>query len=273
MDRLARGLGPLLAVLALLLTLVFGPRAVHAGPADGPGGPILVVASPSSPFSTFYAEILRTEGFNAFRVADATALTAASLAAHDIVVLPPMTLSDAQRTALADWVNAGGGLLTMAPDAALAPLAGLTPLNQTLADAWYRVDPVALPGAGLADLSMQFHGSAQRYTLAGATLLAALYSAAGTPTTQPALSWRTVGAGRVAAFAWDVATSIVLTRQGNPAWAVQERDGLTPIRSNDKFYGAALGDPRPDWVDPARLAREHHHVCEEPLHLVGLWHG
>ncbi len=39
------------------------------------------------------------------------------------------------------------------------------------------------------------------------------------------------------------------TRQGNPAWATQERDGFTPIRSDDKFFGNATGDPQPDWVD------------------------
>jgi hypothetical protein len=244
----------LVAGITMLLALGLGPRPAHAGPADGPGGPILVVAPASVPFSTFYAEILRTEGFNAFRVADATALTASSLAAHDIVVLPPVPLSDAQRTALGDWVNAGGSLIAMAPDAALAPLLGLSPLNQALANGWYRVDTAALPGAGLADLTLQFHGTAQRYSLAGATALATLYTDASTSTARPALTWRTVGSGRAAAFAWDVATSVVLARQGNPAWAAQERDGLAPIRSNDKFYGGASGDVRPDWVDPTRLA-------------------
>ncbi|WP_198320847.1 hypothetical protein, partial [Azohydromonas aeria] len=43
-------------------------------------------------------------------------------------------------------------------------------------------------------------------------------------------------------------------RQGNPAWAAQERDGLPPIRSDDKFYGAAAADPRADWVDLTKVA-------------------
>jgi len=55
--------------------------------------------------------------------------------------------------------------------------------------------------------------------------------------------------GHAAAFSYDLATSIVYSRQGNPAWAAQERDGLTPIRSDDKFFGAAASDPQPDWVD------------------------
>ena len=42
----------------------------------GPGGPILVVSSAANPFSRYYAEILRTEGLNAFAVEDVSALTA-----------------------------------------------------------------------------------------------------------------------------------------------------------------------------------------------------
>ncbi|NML19223.1 hypothetical protein, partial [Azohydromonas caseinilytica] len=37
-------------------------------------------------------------------------------------------------------------------------------------------------------------------------------------------------------------------------WAAQERDGLTPIRSDDKYYGAAAADPQSDWVDLAKVA-------------------
>ena len=44
------------------------------------------------------------------------------------------------------------------------------------------------------------------------------------------------------AFAYDLAKSIVYTRQGNPAWAGQKRDGdIPPIRSDDLFF--------PDWID------------------------
>jgi hypothetical protein len=55
--------------------------------------------------------------------------------------------------------------------------------------------------------------------------------------------------GQAAAFAFDLARSIVQTRQGNPAWAGQERDGQTPRRSDDLFFGAASFDPQPDWVN------------------------
>ena len=53
--------------------------------------------------------------------------------------------------------------------------------------------------------------------------------------------------GHAAAFAYDLATSVVYTRQGNPAWAAQERDGFFAHSSDDKFFGDATGDSRPDW--------------------------
>ena len=53
---------------------------------------------------------------------------------------------------------------------------------------------------------------------------------------------------------FDLATSIVYTRQGNPAWAGTERDGLAPRRSDDMFFGASASDPQPDWVDLNKIA-------------------
>ena len=40
-----------------------------------------------------------------------------------------------------------------------------------------------------------------------------------------------------------------------PAWAGQERDGVSPsIRSDDMFFGAKPGDVQPDWVDLNKVA-------------------
>ena len=68
---------------------------------------------------------------------------------------------------------------------------------------------------------MQFHGAADRYTLNGATSVADLYTTASAATTAPAVTMRNVGSqgGRAAAFTYDLAKSVVQTRQGNPAWA------------------------------------------------------
>jgi hypothetical protein len=63
-------------------------------PTQGPGGPVLVVTRSANPFSTYYAEILRGEGLNAFATADLAAVTSTTLASYDVVVLAeaPLTL-------------------------------------------------------------------------------------------------------------------------------------------------------------------------------------
>ena len=113
------------------------------------------------------------------------------------------------------------------------------------------MDASAGAGYGIAGDTLQYHGTASRYTLNGATALATLYSNSTTATVNPAVTLRSVGAngGQVVAFAYDLARSIVYTRQGNPAWVGQERDGSAPRRSDDLFFGNAPGDPQPDWVD------------------------
>ncbi len=71
------------------------------------------------------------------------------------------------------------------------------------------------------------------------------------------MTLRSVGAngGQAAAFTYDLARSVVYTRQGNPAWAGQSRDGQAgPIRSDNLFFGDAAGDPQPDWVDRDKVA-------------------
>jgi hypothetical protein len=252
--KLVTGLYKLAPVTMVLLALTGFERRAGAAPADpnqGPGGPILVITSPSSTFGKYYAEILRTEGLNAFAVADIGTVTAATLSAYDVAILAPATLTAAQVTMFTNWVNAGGNLIAMRPDSQLLTLLGLTSAGSPLFNAYLVVDTSTSPGNGIVSQPMQFHSTANAYTLSGASKIATLYSTPTTATPNPAVTLRTVGpsGGHAAAFSFDLATSIVYTRQGNPLWAAQERDGVTPIRSDDKFYGAATGDPQPDWED------------------------
>lgn len=247
------GAGILVACVSILVgTIGLGPAALAApDPNQGPGGPILVVTSPSSTFGTYYAEILRNEGLNAFSVSDISTVSATTLSAFDAVILAKMPLTEEQVALLSDWVTGGGNLIAMAPDPKLANLLGLTPTGSTLADGYLLVDASTRIGNGIVNQTVQFHGRADLYTLSGASSLATLYLTAASATPHPAVTLRSVGpsAGQAAAFAYDLASSVVYTRQGNPAWAAEERDGSTPIRPDDKFYGPAVGDPQPNWAD------------------------
>ena len=231
-------------------------RTIGRPPAQGPGGPILVITTPTDPFSSYYAEILRAEGLNEFELKDIATLDAGQLGSYKAAILAKMPLSGAQVTMLANWVDAGGDLVAMAPDARLAALLGITPASGTVAEGYLHVDTASEAGSGITSQTMQFHGTADRYTLSGAASVATLFTDATTSTSNPAVTVRSVGSngGHAGAFTFDLARSIVEIRQGNPAWAGQERDGEAGVRSSDLFYGQAATDPQTDWVNLDKVA-------------------
>ncbi|MCX7592607.1 MAG: DUF4082 domain-containing protein [Fischerella sp.] len=236
-------------------------RTVIAAIQPPPGGPILVVTSSTNKFSDYYAEILRNEGLNYFNVSDISAVSAGTLANYDLVILAETTLTPAQVTIFSDWVNSGGNLIAMRPDKQLANLLGLTDAGSTLSNGYLLVDTSKNPGNGIVNQTIQFHGTADRYTLNGASSLANLYTNATTATNNPAVTLRSVGSngGQAAAFTYDLARSIVYTRQGNTAWAGQERDGCLPIRSDDMFYNGpndcgSVTSSDQDWVNLDKVA-------------------
>jgi hypothetical protein len=248
------------ATVLLTVAAITGSAGTAAAfpPGQGPGGPILVISNPADPFSRYYAEILTAEGLNAFEVRDVGQLSGATLAGYSVAILAPTALTASQAASLSSWVQSGGNLIAMRPGAQLAGLLGLGSDTGDLDNGYIGVNTTSGPGVGITGDTMQFHDRADRWTVAGATRVADLYSDPTTSTTNPAVTLRTVGSagGQAAAFTYDLARSVVWTRQGNPAWAGDERDfaldSLT--RSDDLFFGAKPGDVQPDWVDLSKVA-------------------
>jgi hypothetical protein len=236
-------------------TWSFTVRPASPPPADeGPGGPILVLASAANPFTRYVPEILRAEGWNAFRVRELSALGAGDLAACAVAILGDAPVDSAQAALLSSWVSGGGRLVVLRPGPQTASLCGLEGPAGILSDAYVKVDGSQAPGAGIVADPMQYHGPADVWNLApGTRAVAWLYTSAAVPTVHPAVTWRAHGSGVVVAFAYDLARSVVYTHQGNPAWSGVERDGESPLRTVDLFFGAAQFDPEPDWVDFSRL--------------------
>jgi hypothetical protein len=221
--------------------------AAQSNPAAGPGGPVLVLTDTS--FGRFYPEILRAEGLNEFAVAPMGSLSPALLNAYQVVIVANTPVSSAQANMLSAWVSNGGNLIAMRPDATLASLLGLGADGGDLENAYMAVDTSAGPGVGITAGTMQFHGGADLWTRAATTRqVATLFSSSSTSTGAPAVTLRSVGTrgGQAAAFTYDLARSVVYTRQGNPAQAGQDFEGAGPIRSNDLF--------QPDWLDIAKVA-------------------
>jgi hypothetical protein len=215
---------------------------------EGPGGPILVISSASNAFSRYPVEILRAEGLNEFAAADISTVNSTMLNNYDVVILGEMTVNASQVTMLTNWVNAGGTLIAFKPSALLTPLMGLNSSTGTLSDKYLLVNTSSGPGVGIVNQTIQYHGSANLHTLNGATSLATLYSTSTAATSNPAVTTNNVGTngGRAVAFTYDLARSIVLTRQGNPAVAGTETDGQSPVRPDDLFF--------PSYVDLNKVA-------------------
>src|SRR5690606_24490451 len=185
---------------------------------DGPGGPILVVSSISNPFSRYPVEILRAEGLNSFAARDILQVTSSLLSNYDVVILGEIPLTEVQVSMLTEWVNNGGTLIAFKPDVKLASLLGLSKATGSLTDKYLLINTNNGPGVGIVGETIQFMGSADLYTLSGARTVATLYSSATQSTGNPAVTLNQVGAngGKAIAFTYDLARSIVYTRQGNP---------------------------------------------------------
>jgi hypothetical protein len=241
-----RRIGTTLLLATAAMAAAAQPAPAQAGsPGAGPGGPVLVVAGSGNPFGRYYAEILRAEGLNEFAVVDKSALSAALLSSYQVVLLADSQVSAAQASALSGWVGAGGNLIAMRPGAQLAGLLGLGGDGGDLANGYVGVHPAM----GVTSARMQYHGTADRWSVNGAVPVATLYAGAATAAAGPAVTLRAVGArgGQAAAFTYDLARSVVYTRQGNPAQVGDKFDPAAggPLRSNDLF--------QPAWLDISKV--------------------
>jgi hypothetical protein len=117
---------------------------------------------------------LRNEGLDEFAVTDISTAMPSVPAGHDVVLLAQMALTPAQVTTLTNWVVAGGRLLAMRPDSQPARLLGLTRTGSSLSSAYLLVVRAQGSGSGIVGETIQFPGTADCYTLAGATSLATL---------------------------------------------------------------------------------------------------
>jgi Domain of unknown function (DUF4082)/Bacterial Ig-like domain/Bacterial Ig domain/Secretion system C-terminal sorting domain len=220
-------------------------------PDDGSGGPILIISSNLNPFSRYLVEILRAQGYTAFKAVDISEVeaTPAMLNSYDVILLGQMNLNSTDVSLLTAWTTAGGTLIAQRPSSLLYPLMGITSsgsIVDNFTNTYLLVNTTTgLPGAGIVNQTIQFHGVADLYSMqTGTTSLATLYSSATTATPNAAITSVNVGTngGKAIAFAFDLAKSIVLTRQGNTAWAGSSRDGQTgPTRSDNLFF--------PNYVD------------------------
>ena len=214
------------------------------------GHPILLVTAHSDPFTKYLGAILAAEGFNGFAESDISQMDSTALARYATVVLAHMPISETEAACLSRWVHNGGVLIAMRPDSRLRSLFGLGQYTGIMADGYLRADSTLVPSKGITRSTLQFHGNADLYAPGQFTSVAILSATrhGGKAEKSPAVTLRNVGTrgGASVAFTFDLARSIMYTRQGNPTWAGQNRDGLSQRRPDDLFY--------PNYVDMERIA-------------------
>src|SRR6185436_9535885 len=132
----------------------------------------------------------------------------------------------------------GGRLVAMRPDVRLSDLLGIGPSKGMLTDGYLQVSRSRW---GVSDVPLQFHGVADLHdALAGTAVEGALLRDNRGQTGSPAITIRqNIGPGRGKAIAvmYDLARSVVYTRQGNPARAGQAPALDTVARSSEFFNG------------------------------------
>lgn len=246
--------------ILLLFSLLIGlaaPRELGFSQSAS-ASPILLVVNDAgaSKFGRYLGEILRAEGINYFEVMDLSAISGATLALHDLVILAETGLSASQASIFSDYVSVGGRLLAMRPDPQIKGIFGLGNAAGTLSNGYLGINTTAqingsAPGQGLASQTLQIHGTTDQYNPAGgAVVLAQLYSNATNPTPYPAVISAGFGSGRGAAFTYDLARNVIYTRQGNPVNANLDVDGDGVLRTIDLFQTTGGGAP---WVDRNRI--------------------
>lgn len=251
--------------------------------------PLLVLTDndAAKPFGNYLGEILLAEGFMSFDSADIDTVTGPMLTAYQTVLVAEMPLTSTKATLLTQYVQSGGNLIAMRPSVHLDALCGWN-AQTGMINTGYRyidIDTSTAMGAGLPDERLQFYGVADQHTLITDTVeIASLHDSANGSVVGTAVSLNpaTVSHGAVVCWAYDLATSVVYARQGDPGRADIDSDGDGVIRTIDLFHTKITTDTYTSWVDRDRIpipqADEHMrllgHVIEElsDMPLPRLWY-
>ena len=194
--------------------------------------PILLLCNANTPWGEYLGEILCTEGMPWFERVESWADVGARVGAESVLLIPH---GDADAATVHAWVEAGGGVVAMRPDAELAALAGLEPLGRHASELPLLLEPPFDCGQarahGEVDLCKLRDGQAHAHALCDGERFPAA-----------------VVRGRVAAFAYDLPHSVALTRQGNPEWTGERGTdlGSNTFRPADLFV---RGCGAQTWLD------------------------
>jgi hypothetical protein len=222
-------------VTIFMLAIIFN-LALSSCSKQNPEQPILVLATGSN-FGTYTGEILKAEGFNEFMMDSLSSLKVnkSYLKQFDLIILAETKISQSAKKMLTEFVKSGGNLIAFRPDPSLSELFGITPAAGNLTDGYITIDTSSVLGRSLTSSPLQFHGTADIYTVNKGIAIATLIAGKQATDLFPAVVSNTYDKGHCVAFLYNLPKSIVLTRQGNPLFAGIEKDSIPGLRGMDLF--------------------------------------
>jgi len=234
--------------------------------------PVLLIINndPVHCYGRFLAEILWAEGLNGFSAVQLADVSPQLLGKFGCVLASSGNYSPTQAEMLANYAAAGGKLVVFQPDSTLAAGLGFGAASGTIPEGYAVTNPQNSLAAGIVTLPLSVHVEAGLYLSEEVEIIARL----GDPQAHPAVFIKRLGSGLVAAWAYDLAMNIVLTRQGNPELAIGA-DNFPLQRPTDLFYS---------WIDFNRMkypqADEQQRLlanivtwlCKDNLPLPRLWY-
>lgn len=176
-----------------------------------------------------------------------------------VLILPVGSDQDISREVLA-YADRGGVVLSLLPGADLLRAIGIT--VDAHREGPQRLRLTALPMAGLAGESLVVVGPAQRWSLVDEAVdgavgdttksLAEMYAAGLDDGNEaPGIVRRSLGAGVIIAFAFDLPRAVLMLRQGDPANA--ESGGRADGPARPTHLACDAGTQEPDWIPYADL--------------------
>jgi large repetitive protein len=217
-------------------------RVITGCSGKGPDSPVLLLATDAG-YGTYTGEILRSQGFNEF-VLDSLSgkeVTSSFLSGFDLVILAESTVGPQGKEMIREYVKKGGNLIAFCPDRELAELFGILPDSGNISEGYIRINTATEQGKFLTGKLLQFHGTADKYSLDGGIPIATLLADKVANEGFPAVVSHNYEKGHTVAFLYNLPKSIVYTRQGNPLFAGIEKDSIPGLRGMDMFTDG--------WVD------------------------
>lgn len=204
--------------------------------------PILILASQND-FGTYTGEILKTEGFNEFKIdsLNSSEFSRSYLKKFDLIILTESKIEKQVKEVLFDYVKDGGNLIAFRPDPAISDLFGIIHSGGIVSEGYIVIDTTCEEGKCISGRAIRIHGTADKYNLVKAEIVAKLFPGKVSDEGYPAVIANNYGEGHTIAFLYNLPKSIVLSRQGNPLFAGMEKDGIPGIRGMDMFTDG--------WVD------------------------